>query len=83
MIAAAQWVSAQIVVAQTVLAQRDDGVIPDEPGELVIWIIMAIVIYGLYRLLLASRRRASKAYFDSRKAEEDLRRNDPDMRQDD
>ena len=43
---------------------------------------IAIVIYGLYRMLLASRRRASKTYFDRHKAEEELRRNDPDLRQD-
>ena len=71
-----------VVSAQSVIAQAsDDGIIPDEPGQIVVWAILAVVIFALYRLLLASRRRASREYFNRRKAEEDRRKNDPDLRQ--
>lgn len=71
-----------IISAAELLAQTDDGIVPSEPGQLVIWAIVGAVILWLYFTIRRTKRRASQDYWDRRKAEEDMRRNDPDMRQD-
>ena len=61
----------------------DDGIIPTDGGQLVVWIIVATVIVTLYRRTRRSQRRANDAYWNRRQAEDELRKNDPDMRPDD
>lgn len=68
----------------TVLAQTTDGgSVPSEGGGVLVWIIVAAVIVGLYLITRRSQRRANETYQNRREAAEDLRRNDPDMRRED
>ncbi|NNC73994.1 MAG: hypothetical protein HKN93_00650 [Acidimicrobiia bacterium] len=45
----------------------------------VVWVILLAVIVGLYMLISRTRRRASEDYWRRREAEEEARKNDPDM----
>ena len=45
----------------------------------IVWIGLFAVIVGLYVLITRTRRKASEEYWQRRKAEEEARKNDPDM----
>ena len=61
---------------------ESEPIIPDDPSARVMWVVVAIVILGLYFLLRASRRKADEEYWARRKADEERIANDPDMRKD-
>ncbi len=54
--------------------------LPDSGGEAFIWLIIVAVIIGLYVLVKRTRARAYEDYWARRRAEEQRRRDDPDMR---
>jgi hypothetical protein len=48
-------------------------------GQVIIWIVVAALLLGLYRLNRASRRKADAEYWRRRARQEELKRSDPDM----
>ena len=53
---------------------------PDEGfAAWVVWVAVLAVIVGLYLLISRTRRKASEDYWRRRRAEEEARKNDPDM----
>ena len=63
--------------------QSSDGIVPDDAGARVIFAIIGLAILGLYLLLRRTKRRADDHYMGSRRREQELRDNDPDLRRDD
>ncbi len=61
---------------------ESDSIIPEDTSARVVWAVLAVIILGLYLLMKASRKKATKEYWDRRKAEEERIANDPDMRKD-
>lgn len=59
-----------------------DSILPDETSARVVWLVVAAVILGLYFLMKTARKKATREYWDRRKAEEERIANDPDMRKD-
>ena len=57
------------------------GALPEGGAEAVVWLLVAGVITGLYLLLRRTRTRSRQHYLDREQREEEMRRNDPDMRQ--
>ena len=69
-------------VAPILLTEASDGVVPADPGARILFVIIGVVILGLYFLLRATRRRSEDAYWERRQREQDRRNADPDMRSD-
>lgn len=65
-----------------ILTESTDGILPEDPGARVVFVIVGIVILGLHFLLRRTRRRSEAAYWERRRQEQELRDNDPDMRRD-
>ncbi|NNK91305.1 MAG: hypothetical protein HKO87_02630 [Acidimicrobiia bacterium] len=64
----------------TVLTAYQDLPDPEEGvAAWIVWIVMLAVIIGLYLLITRTRRKASEEYWRRRQAEEEARKNDPDM----
>ena len=61
---------------------ENDSILPEETSARVLWVVIAVVILGLYFFMKASRKRATEEYWARRKADEDRIANDPDMRKD-
>ncbi len=59
-----------------------DQILPDETSARVLWLVIAVVILALYFLMKSARKKATREYWERRKAEEDRIANDPDMRKD-
>ena len=59
-----------------------DPIVPEDTSSRVVWAVIAVVILGLYFVISRSRKNASQDYWARRKAEEERRANDPDMRKD-
>jgi flagellar biosynthesis/type III secretory pathway M-ring protein FliF/YscJ len=77
---------AMIARLVTVVAQNDDGIIPtrpDEGGALAVWIVLIVVLVGIYFLIQRTRRRSEQAYWERQERERQRRLNDPDMRKPD
>jgi hypothetical protein len=70
------------LAAPVILTEATDGILPEDPGARVVFVIIGIAILGLYFLLRRTRRRSEAAYWERRKRERELRDNDPDMRRD-
>lgn len=66
---------------QTLILLSDD-IIPEETSSRIVWVIIALVILGLYQLMKRARKNADREYWERRKAEEERIANDPDMRKD-
>jgi hypothetical protein len=49
-------------------------------GEWVVWVLMAGAIVALWLLIRNTRKRAYRDYWDRKRAEDERRRNDPDMK---
>jgi hypothetical protein len=63
-----------------VVAQSDGAHLPDgSGGGILFWLVGAAVILGLWFLISRTRKRSYDAYWERRRREEALRRNDPDM----
>lgn len=52
-------------------------------GEWVVWILLAVGIVALWLLIRNTRKKAYRDFFERQKAEEERRKNDPDMKHDD
>lgn len=59
-----------------------DEIIPEDTSSRVVWAVIALVILGLYQLMKRARKNADREYWERRRAEEERRANDPDMRKD-
>lgn len=59
-----------------------DTIIPEETSSRIVWAVVALVLLGLYQLTKRARKKATRAYWERRKAEEERIANDPDMRKD-
>lgn len=65
------------------IAQAESGsILPEETSARIVWLVIALVILGLYFLMKNARKKATEEYWARRKAEEERRANDPDMRKD-
>ena len=63
------------------IAQAESGsIIPEDTSARIVWAVIALVILGLYFFMKASRKKATEEYWAQRRAEEERRANDPDMR---
>ena len=47
--------------------------------EIIAWVIGAAVIIGLWVVISRTRKKSYREYWERRRAEEERRRNDPDM----
>lgn len=56
------------------------AVFPEGGAEAVVWLLVAAVITGLYLVIRRTRIRSRRHYLDRARREEEIRRNDPDMR---
>jgi len=69
------------MLAAPVLAQSTQLNLPEAGGgEIVVWVILAVVIVALYVIITRTRKRSYRSYMDREKREAELRANDPDMR---
>ena len=67
--------------AARVLAQSTELNLPEAGGgEIILWLILAAVIVGLYIVITRTRRRSYRSYMDREQREAELRANDPDMK---
>lgn len=57
--------------------------LPEGGAETAIWVVVAVVIVGLYLVVSRTRKRSERHYWEQRRLEEERRANDPDMRRDD
>lgn len=48
-------------------------------GQVVLWLVGAGLILGLWLIIARSRKRSYNAYWERRRKEQQLRENDPDM----
>lgn len=62
--------------------QEGGEIIPEDPAARVVWVIVGLVILGLYFFMREARKRAAAEYWRRRKEEDERRANDPDMRKD-
>lgn len=66
----------------SVLAQ-ETSTIPDAGGgAILVWLLIAAGIVALYVVISRTRKRSYRDYMSRADREEELKRNDPDMRQD-
>ncbi len=56
--------------------------LPSGFAEVIVWLLVAAVIVGLYLVLRRTRIRSRRHYLDRAEREEQQRRNDPDMKRD-
>jgi len=54
--------------------------LPSGFAEVVVWLAVAAVIVGLYLVIRRTRARTQRHYLDREQREQQMRRNDPDMR---
>lgn len=67
------------LIAQT----TDEAAVPTEPVSVIVWLLVLGGLLALYLMVRRSQRRANEAYWRRQEADEELRRNDPDLRKDD
>lgn len=71
------------MVAAAVLAQ-ENSVIPEAGGgAIIVWVLLALVIVGLYLVIRRSQRRSYEDFITRDQREREFRANDPDMKHDD
>jgi hypothetical protein len=68
------------MLALLIAQAESDPIIPDETSARIVWLVIAAVILGLYFFMKRARKNATEEYWARRKAEEERRANDPDMR---
>jgi branched-subunit amino acid ABC-type transport system permease component len=54
--------------------------LPTSWAEAVVWVAIVAVIVGLYLLLRRTRRASRAFYLDPERREDEMRRDDPDMK---
>lgn len=71
------------MVDASVLAQ-ENSVIPEAGGgAIIVWVLLALVIVGLYLVIRRSQRRSYEDFITRDQREREFRANDPDMKHDD
>jgi len=70
------------MLATPVLAQSGFSLPEAGGGEIVVWLILAAGIVGLFLIINRTRKRSYRSYMDRAQREADLKANDPDMKQD-
>jgi len=64
------------------LLAQETSTIPDAGGgAILIWLLLGAGIIGLYVVINRTRRRSYREYMSRAEREEELKANDPDMRQ--
>lgn len=63
----------------SVFAQTGSA-LPNGFAEVIVWLLVAAVIVGLYLVLRRTRINSRRHYLDRAEREEEQRRNDPDMK---
>ncbi|HSG78611.1 MAG TPA: hypothetical protein VLD62_03450 [Acidimicrobiia bacterium] len=63
------------------LAQTDDAFLglPTDTADIVVWLLIAAVILGLYLLVQRTRRRAEDAFWERKRREREAERGRPDL----
>ena len=63
------------------LAQTDDSFldVPTDGAGLVVWLLIAAVIVGLYLLVQRTRRRAEDEFWERKRREREAERKRPDL----
>ncbi len=54
--------------------------LPSGGAETVIWLLVAALIVGLYLIIRRTRIKSREHYLDRTQREDQMRRNDPDMK---
>lgn len=54
--------------------------VPSGGAEALVWVLVAALIVGLYLVIRHTRIKSRNHYLDRAKREGDMRRNDPDMK---
>ena len=54
--------------------------LPSGGAEAVVWVLVAALIVGLYLVIRRTRIRSRKHYLDRAERETEMRRSDPDMK---
>ncbi len=57
--------------------------VPSDTGGQIVWVLILAGFVAMYLFTTRTRRRAAEHYAASRRIEEELRANDPDLRHDD
>ncbi|MCJ7780582.1 MAG: hypothetical protein MUQ27_07135 [Acidimicrobiia bacterium] len=65
----------------TPLFAQTGSPLPSGGAETVIWVLVAAVIVGLYLIVRRTRIKSRRHYLDRVKREEDVRRNDRDIKE--
>jgi heme exporter protein D len=56
--------------------------LPAGGAETIVWLLVAAVIVGLYLVVRRTRNASRRDYLDRQRREKEMRKNDPDMRDD-
>ena len=70
------------MLAAPLLAQSGFSLPEAGGGEIVVWLLLAAGIIGLFLIVNRTRKRSYQSYMDSAQREAELKANDPDMKQD-
>lgn len=75
--------AAQILAVHTLMLATDavDDIVPADNGARLVFAVVAVVIIGLYFTIRRTQKRSADAYWEQRRRQDDLRANDPDMKQ--
>jgi hypothetical protein len=57
-----------------------DSPVPSGGAEALVWVLVAALIVGLYLVIRHTRIKSRNHYLDRAKREGDMRKNDPDMK---
>ena len=63
----------------SVFAQTDSS-LPSGGAEAIVWVLVAALIVGLYLIIRRTRIKSRKHYLDRAQRETEMRKNDPDMK---
>ena len=63
----------------SVFAQTDSS-LPSGVAEAIMWVLVATLIVGLYLIIRRTRIKSRKHYLDRAQRETEMRKNDPDMK---
>jgi hypothetical protein len=68
------------MLAAPVLAQSGFSLPDAGGGEILVWLILAAGIVGLFFVINRTRKRSYRDYMSRTEREEEMKRNDPDMK---
>ena len=68
------------MLAAPILAQSGFSIPDAGGGAIVVWVLLAAGIVGLFLIINRTRKRSYQSYMDRSKREAELKANDPDMK---